>query len=221
MRKYKVGLIRVLTTSDPELLTLHGKLLEKYFPFFEVESRCIPNQPEGIHDDETMVVGVPKVIAMAKQMWQDGFEAVIVSCAGDPGVAEARKVVPIPVIGAGASTAALCMAYGEHPAALGITSEMPESYMRIFGSRSAGSSRGDGVESVLDLMTQAGYAATEKAARTQKEHGADAIALSCTGMAAIGIAPTLEKALGIPVLDPVLCEGLMTYFELLRRENLQ
>lgn len=40
-------------------------------------------------------------------------------------------------------------------------------------------------------------------------------------MATIGIAPTLEKALGIPVLDPVLCEGLMTYFELLRRENLQ
>ena len=110
IRKYKVGLIRVLTTSDPELLTLHGKLLEKYFPFFEVESRCIPNQPEGIHDEETMVVGVPKVIAMTKQMWQEGFEADIVSCAGDPGVAEARKVVPIPVIGAGASTAALCMA---------------------------------------------------------------------------------------------------------------
>ena len=110
IRKYKVGLIRVLTTSDPELLTLHGKLLEKYFPFFEVESRCIPNQPEGIYDDETMAVGVPKVAAMAKQMWQEELEAVIVSCAGDPGVAEARKVVPIPVIGAGASTAALCMA---------------------------------------------------------------------------------------------------------------
>ena len=98
---------------------------------------------------------------------------------------------------------------------------MPESYMHIFGSRSPGSSRGDGVESVLDLMTQAGCAATEKAVRTQKEHGAGAIALSCTGMATIGIAPTLEKALGIPVPEPVLCEGLMTYFELLRRENLQ
>lgn len=221
MRKYKIGLIRVLTTNDPELLTLHGTLLEKYFPFFDVESRCIPNQPEGIHDDETMAVGVPKVVALAKQMWQEGFEAVIVSCAGDPGVAEAREVVPIPVIGAGASTAALCMAYGEHPAALGITAEMPESYMRIFGSRSAGSSRGEGVESVLDLMTEGGYMATVEAARTQKERGADAIALSCTGMATIGIAPALEKALGIPVLDPVLCEGLMTYFELLRRENLQ
>ena len=93
--------------------------------------------------------------------------------------------------------------------------------MHIFGSRSPGSSLGDGVESVLDLMTQAGCAATEKAARTQKEHGADVIALSCTGMASIGIAPTWGKALGIPVLDPVLCEGLMTYFELLRRENLQ
>ncbi|MFQ8842806.1 MAG: hypothetical protein ACLR8P_19845 [Clostridium fessum] len=47
MKTYKVGLIRVLTTEDEELLQLHGKLIESYFPMFQVVSRCIPEQPMG------------------------------------------------------------------------------------------------------------------------------------------------------------------------------
>lgn len=219
MKRYKVGLIRVLTTEDRELLTLHGKLLEQYFPMLEVESRCIPDQPEGIHDDATMALGEPKVVELAKQMWQEGFEAVIVSCAGDPGVAQARKEIPIPVIGAGESTAALSLYYGSRPAALGITADVPAGYQRAFGDRLVASGRGEGVESTLDLMTPQGYAATAKAARELKELGADVIALSCTGMSTIQIAPALEKDLGIPVLDPVMCEGLMTLFQLLRGQK--
>ena len=68
MKTYKVGLIRVLTTEDEELLQLHGKLIESYFPMFQVVSRCIPEQPEGIHDDETFAVGVPKVVNLAVEL---------------------------------------------------------------------------------------------------------------------------------------------------------
>ena len=219
MKRFKVGLIRVLTTEDRELLNLHGKLLEQYYPMLEVESRCIPDQPEGIHDDATMASGEPKVVELAKQMWQEGFEAVIVSCAGDPGVAQARKEVPIPVIGAGESTAAISLYYGSRPAALGITEEVPAGYQRAFGDKLVASGRGKGVESTLDLMTPQGYAATAEAARELKGLGADVIALSCTGMSTIQIAPALEKDLGIPVLDPVMCEGLMTLFQLLRGQK--
>ena len=68
MNTYKIGVIRVLTTEDPELLNLHGRLLEQYYPMFQTVSRCIPDQWEGIHDDATMAAGVPKVVAMARQM---------------------------------------------------------------------------------------------------------------------------------------------------------
>ena len=136
MKQYRVGLIRVLTTADPELLQLHGRLIEQYFPLLKVESRCIPDQPDGIHDDATMAMGGPKVVAMAEQMWKEGFEAI---------------------------------------------------------------------------------AATAKKAQIQKKMGADVIALSCTGMSTIKIAAALERELGIPVLDPVMCEGLLTLLELTRR----
>lgn len=218
MRRYRVGLIRVLTTDDPEFLALHGRLLEQYFPMLEVESRCIPDQPEGIHDDTTMSLGVPKVVELARQMWQEGFEAIVVSCAGDPGVLQARKEIPIPVVGAGESTAVLSLFYGSRPASLGITADVPAGYQRILGSRLVSSGRGEGVESVLDLMTPQGYAATMEAAQRLKVLGADVIALSCTGMSTIRIAPRLEQDLGIPVLDPVMCEGLMVLLELTRRQ---
>ena len=51
MKTYKVGLIRVLTTEDEELLQLHGKLIESYFPMFQVVSRCIPEQPDHFTSD--------------------------------------------------------------------------------------------------------------------------------------------------------------------------
>lgn len=43
MDSYRTGVIRV-TTEDPEFLNLHGRLLERYFSIFHVESRCIPDQ---------------------------------------------------------------------------------------------------------------------------------------------------------------------------------
>ena len=39
------------------------------------------------------------------------------------------------------------------------------------------------------------------------EEGAAVIALACTGFSTIGLAPQLERAAGIPVLDPVTCEA--------------
>ena len=124
----------------------------------------------------------------------------------------------IPVIGAGESTAALSLFYGKTPALLGITSDVPDGYRRILGGRIVSNARGEGVESVLDLMTPEGYSATVDRALQQKKLGAEVIALSCTGMSTLQIAPALEKATGLPVLDPVLCAGMVTYFELLRRE---
>ena len=218
LKTYKVGLIRVLTTEDEELLQLHGKLIESYFPMLQVVSRCMPDQPEGIHDDVTFTSGVPKVVKLAVELWQEGCQAIIVSCAGDPGVAEAKQAVPIPVIGGGASTAALSTFFGSYPAVLGITEDVPESYHRILGDRIVNNAKGDGVENILDLMTAKGYEATMEKAAAQKALGADVIALSCTGMSSIQIASSIEKAVGIPVLDPVMCEGLLTVFELLRKE---
>ena len=79
--------------------------------------------------------------------------------------------------------------------------------------------RPEGVNSTLDLMTPEGRESCFRKARELKEMGAEVIALGCTGLATIGIARDLEKDLGIPVIDPVLAEGLFAYFEAVRRQG--
>ena len=80
MKKARVGLIRVLTTDDPKVLNLHGKLIMDAFPDLEVITRCIPGQPQGVFDEASEEEAWPKVVDLAQEMAADDLEAIIVSC---------------------------------------------------------------------------------------------------------------------------------------------
>lgn len=214
-KNFNIGLVRVVTIADEGLLNLHGRLIEKYFPGMLVESRCIPDQPEGIHDSTTELQAVPKIKELAES-WRD-IDALVVSCAGDPAVAELRSKLSIPVIGAGESTAFFAAKYGRKVGVLGITEEVPGAYRKTFGSNIVGTCKPEGINSTLDLMTDVGRKKVIQKAQELKVLGAEVIALACTGMSTIGIAAELEEVLHIPVIDPVMAEGLMAYFECLRR----
>ena len=44
---YKAGLIRVITLPDAEAAGIHGRLIMEMFPNMTVETKCIPDQPDG------------------------------------------------------------------------------------------------------------------------------------------------------------------------------
>lgn len=213
-QKFKLGLVRVVTILEEQFLNQHGRLLEAYYPQFSVESRAIEDQPTGIHDDETEALAVPKIIKLVKE-WE-GIDAVVISCAGDPAVQELRAELNIPVIGAGESVALLAQRYGKKVGVLGITEEVPRAYAKAFGENIVGNCRPEGVNSTLDLMTERGHQSVIAKALEMKALGAEVIALACTGMSTIKIAKELEKACQIPVIDPVMAEGLVAYFECLK-----
>ena len=180
-----------------------------------VETKCIPDQYEGIHSPELGALAVPKIVETAKS-FRD-MDMIIVSCADDPGVEEIREALPgIPVTGGGETTLALARKYGEKIGVLGITDYAPKAYAKLKSDQLL-IGRPDGVYSTLDLMTSKGRKSTVNMARKLKEQGADVLALACTGMATIGIAKELEEAAGIPVIDPVMAEGLFAYFEYLKK----
>lgn len=215
-RNFLIGIIRVITLSS-EQCNCHGRLLESMFPMFSTISRCIPDQPEGVHDEETETIAIPKIRILAKEFECLGVDGIVISCCGDPGIQELRKELDIPVVGAGESTALLSRRYGEKIFSLGITENVPENYKKILGEKFIDNSVPEGIKSTLDLQSDQGWKAICREAEKFRIKGADAIALACTGMSTIGIAPKLEKITGIPVLDPVMCEGIIMYMELLRR----
>lgn len=50
---YKAGLIRVITLPDAEAAGIHGRLIMEMFPNMTVETKCIPDQPDGLHSVES------------------------------------------------------------------------------------------------------------------------------------------------------------------------
>lgn len=215
MKKFKIGLIRVLTSDDQEFVNTHGRFIEERFPYLEVESRCIPDQWEGIHSPELGEIAVPKIVEIAKS-FQD-VDMILVSCADDPGVEEIRKVLPgMPVTGGGETTAALASKYPGKIGVLGIVDYAPRAYTRMLPDRII-LAKPDGVDSTLDLMTPEGRESCIKSGQALKDAGASVIALACTGLTTIGITRELEDKIGIPVIDPVLAQGVFACFEATRR----
>lgn len=216
MHKYIVGLIRVLTITDEELLNVHGRIIERAYPELKVISKCIKNQPQGIYDSKTEKIAKPKIIELAKEFEREGVDAIIISCAADPGVKEVRERVSIPVIGAGSAASSLALVYGEKVGVLNLTEETPMVIKEILGDHLVADDHPKGVTNTLDLMTELGKNAAINAAKRLKENGVDVILLGCTGMSTIKIAPILEKRVEIPIIDPVIAAGTVALHSLKR-----
>lgn len=217
MKRYKVGLIRVLTIHDEELLNAHGMIIERAFPELEVISKCIEDQPRGIYDEETERIAKPKILKLVKELEESGnVEAIIISCAADPAVEEARETSRIPIIGAGSSAASMALALGRKIGVLNLTERTPRVFKEILKDSLVAEEGPEGVKNTLDLLTDWGKESALRAAMRLKEKGAQAIVFACTGYSTIGFAPLLERLIGVPVIDAVLASGAVALYSLSR-----
>ncbi|WAH37104.1 aspartate/glutamate racemase family protein [Alicyclobacillus dauci] len=206
-----IGVVRVVTLADPSLLAEHGNLISSKYGL-ETTSRSIPDQPFGIHNDETEQIAVPKIIELAEQFEKDGAKAVVISCAADPAVAELRERLNIPVIGAGSAAALVAQGLGLQTGVLGITDDAPQVVKDTLGNLLTGYAHPRGVENTTDLLTPEGRKQAIEAARSLLEQGAQAILFACTGYSTIGLADVLRAELGCVVIDAVEAEGLFTWY---------
>jgi Asp/Glu/hydantoin racemase len=211
-----VGLIRVMTTSDRRLLHAHGKLLREAFGF-TVTSRCIPDQPSGVYDQASLESAAPKVVALAQEMAGEA-DALIISCASDPGLAAARAAVDIPVIGAGSAAAAAALTFGGRIGVLGLGAGVPGPIADSLGERMLLIDGAGHVETPDEFLMPAGIFDTLAAAHMLVGAGADVIVQASTGLSSIGMADVLRRRLGVPVIDAVTAAGSMLVSAVVARE---
>ncbi|TDE94148.1 hydantoin racemase [Occultella glacieicola] len=201
-----VGVIRVVTTDDWDFLEAHGRVLEQIHGYRTVTA-CLPGQRTGVHDDRTFAAASQKMPAAARTLVAEGAEAVIISCAADPGLAWARAAVNVPVIGAGSAGAAIARATGGSVGVLGITEEVPESVTAVLGDRLVASRVPDGVTRTSELTTAAGARAAIAAAVELRDAGATSILFACTGFTTLDLADPVREATGLPVVDSIRAAG--------------
>lgn len=213
MKKIKLGIIRVLTIDNKEMLRTHERILKEKFPCFEIETKCISNQPEGIYNYDTEMTAIPKIIDVAQVFEEEGFDAIFLSCAADPGIDLCRKKVKIPVLGAGSSAASLALSFSNKIGVIGITDKTPNPIVEILKDNLMYETKPDGVTTVLDLYSEAGTHKVMESASILKDKGCDTILLACTGLTTLKIYKKIMEELNIIAIDPVLAAGTMiSYF---------
>ncbi|MBG6183007.1 Asp/Glu/hydantoin racemase [Arthrobacter sp. CAN_A214] len=203
----RVGLIRALSTTDQRLLHTHGRLLHTTFGF-DVTTRCVPDQPYGVHDAASLEAATPKVVELACELAGE-VDALIISCAADPGLDETRAVVGIPVIGAGSAAAAAALAFGGRVGVLGLKNQVPSPISSALGERMVLIDGPDGVETPNGFLLPTGIFDTLAGAQMLAEAGAGVILQASTGLSSIGMAEVLRHKLGLPVIDAVTAAGSM------------
>lgn len=201
-----LGIIRVLTTTDDRVLGEHGRLLERDYGIRSL-SRCIPDQPRGIHDAQTEALAIPKILALGREFEAAGCRALFLSCAADPGLAQLRQAVRIPVFSAGSSAARIAQHLALPVAVLGITAEAPAPFRSLLGE-SVVYARPEGVTCTNDLLQPDGRERAVACVRRLIDEGARVIAFSCTGFSTIGLAAVLREELGCVAIDAVAAAGM-------------
>lgn len=119
-----IGVIRVFTTDNKEILNQHGKVITSTSNIPTV-SKCIQDQPLGIFNEETEAHAIPKIVELGKELEREGSKVLVISCAADPAIEKLRKAVSIPVIGAGSAAALTALSIGKPVGVMGITDNAP------------------------------------------------------------------------------------------------
>jgi Asp/Glu/hydantoin racemase len=156
--------------------------------------------PAAIETDRDVADAVAPMLKLAEPLVASAF---VVACFSDPGLDEFRTTVDVPCFGIAESAVLMAMAQARR---VGIVSSVEASlprhdrYWRRLGIAERVVSDVAIGRGVLDLEGEEAFADTLGAARKVAADGAEVIVLGCTGLA--HVRADLEKALGMPVVDP-------------------
>ncbi len=171
----------------------------------EIDCVTIENGPFGVASDADIEAAAPLVRDLVARDAE--AEAFVIACYSDPGLALAREVTDKPVFGMGECAVLTALALGGRFGVISVSDWSVARHKRqLSGLSLDGRCAGDRALGMSVAETEGAPDALEKIARVGKllrgEDGADVLITACAGMAKHRRA--LERAVGIPVVEPVL-----------------
>lgn len=170
-------------------------------PGVEIVARTNAAGPPAIQGPADGAAAVPGLLAEIDRAG-DGFDAIVIACFDDTGLAEARARAPCPVLGIGQAAYLAALLIGRRfsvVTTLAVSVPVLEENLAAYGLAGACARvRASGVP-VLEVERAVAVIAAE-AERAAAEDGVDAIVLGCAGMA--GLTQALA-GLPVPAIDGV------------------
>ena len=179
--------------------------------------------PASLESDYEDALAVPDILAKVRAAEAEGMDAVIIDCMADPGLAPARELASIPIVGPAQAAMHLAAILAHRFSVLTVLErDVPliDRLAQLYGLEGNLASVRPVNIPVLELgrdQERLMEALVEQAARAVAEDGAHIVFPGCTGMK--GLAQQVEQALAdrgyaAPVIDPSLAalklaEGLV------------
>lgn len=178
-----------------------------------------PESIECIYDE---AMCTPWLLEEIRKAEEEGFDAVIIPCMGDPALYAAREISSIPVVGPGETSFLLAMALGHKFSIMAPMEESLALYRQMLLTH--GFERFLASMRLLNLTVDEIWAEKEKlkeaitreGKKAVKEDGAEVIVMGCGFMS--GMTKEIEKEIGVPVVDP--WAAAMAFAEMLVRLGL-
>jgi len=192
-----------------ELVRREAFLNQHAFAGTDVEVRETESGPASVESSVEEHLSVAGLIEAAPRLAAEGFDAIIVGCFGDPGLAAARELVDVPVIGPGQAAGHVAAQLGLQFAVLTVVDEVVPSIRRQMRMHGLDGFIADvrAVDvPVLELRERAEEVleTLETEALRSVARGADAFVLGCMTMGFLDVARALQERIGLPVVNPVL-----------------
>ena len=198
----------IMCNSSKEFYDAHaGRRLAMSTDEVQLVVVNIPHGPDSMESAYDEAIAAPYILQQVVSAETESCDAVVIDCAADPALRAAREISELPVVSAGeASYHAAMMVAGKFSVitVLPTTANEISDHLRMYEFSSRVASVRSANVPVLALEDEQEaeehlYAAARKAI---DEDGAQAIVLGCTGMMAMR--DSLEKRLGVPVIEPYL-----------------
>jgi allantoin racemase len=97
-------IVPITGPDDDEVKRREESLRDYLFPGTEVVFRKVKSGTESIESRVDEIYATLPVLKEALIGEQEGFDACVIACAGDAGVAQAKELLTIPVVGPGESS---------------------------------------------------------------------------------------------------------------------
>ena len=195
---------------DPQEMERRGGLLRSWAaPGTEVEIRAVSEGPASIESTYEEYLSIPATAKLIHELQEEGFQAAILGCAGDPGLDAMREITTSMLVVGPAQAGYLTAAMLAHrfsvltvlesiiPSCyeLGYRAGVLDKLASVRSIEVAVLDLADDKEATLEKVIGVGRQAIE-------DDGAEALFFGCMSMGFLNVAEEVEKALGVPVVNP-------------------
>jgi len=182
-------------------------------PGTEMSLATLDKGPPSIESRYDEALAVPDVVAKVVRAEQEGMDAAIIDCMGDPALEAAREQVSIPVIGPAETSMHIAAMLAFRFSVVTVLDTLIPAFDH-HALKAGSTSRMASVRAVdipvlaLDDYSRLLEALVDQSVRAVRDDGAHLLILGCTGMA--GMVPGLLAGLerqgisDVPIIDPTV-----------------